>query len=162
MALSCALGQVLVEQGVRAETHDDEQVGHGLVSEIDAVEHDQRLRTTQVQGPGPTRQTTCHEGYPAARARGGRLEVVAGREPPRPGEVALDEVVGDSDTSPFEVPVVGQPCPADAHLPKQFIHGARWLAVGADQRSRSGAEHRRCPNHDARVSQVRTVVPGAS
>lgn len=40
MALSCALGEMFVEQGVRAETHDDEQVGRWLISEIDALEHD--------------------------------------------------------------------------------------------------------------------------
>mgnify|MGYP000915394938 CR=1 FL=1 len=70
---------------------------------------------------------------------------------PMLGEVALDEVVGDSDATPFEVSVVGQPCAARTHLPKQFIDGAIRLAVGADQRCRSSAQHRRCPNHNARV-----------
>ena len=40
MAFSRALGQVLVDQSVRAETRDSKQVGRWLISEIDALEHD--------------------------------------------------------------------------------------------------------------------------
>jgi len=44
MALGRAPHQVIIEQGVRAEAHDDEQVGNGLVTEVGALEHDRRLR----------------------------------------------------------------------------------------------------------------------
>ncbi len=59
MAFRCALGQVLVEQGVRAESHDDKQVGYGLLSEGDAFEHGRRLRITADTSAGdrPTTQT---------------------------------------------------------------------------------------------------------
>ncbi len=40
VAFSCALGQVLIDQRVRAETHDDKQIGRGLIADIDALEHD--------------------------------------------------------------------------------------------------------------------------
>lgn len=50
MTLSRALRQVFIEQRVRAETHDHQQAGHGLVAEVETLEHDRRLRT------GPDRQ----------------------------------------------------------------------------------------------------------